>query len=222
MACLARTVGIPQCNTGIIRVAPCRGAGLTRWHTPGGELPFAGHPTLGSAHAWLEAGGVPHTQGELLQECGAGLVELRAAETLAFAAPPLVRSGSADPSVVEKIAAGLRIRPDDIIAAEWVDNGPGWVAALLRDADAVLALEPDFAAMAGLEVGAVGKYPTGSLNAGLAQWLIEAGELPPAYIASQGTHLGRRGRVHVDQSGEEVWISGATTTTIVGTVDVLP
>ncbi|ADG77429.1 Phenazine biosynthesis protein PhzF family OS=Tsukamurella paurometabola (strain ATCC 8368 / DSM/ CCUG 35730 / CIP 100753 / JCM 10117 / KCTC 9821 / NBRC 16120 / NCIMB 702349 / NCTC 13040) OX=521096 GN=Tpau_0793 PE=4 SV=1 [Tsukamurella paurometabola] len=214
-----------------------------RIFTPGGELPFAGHPTLGSAHAWLESGGRPAAPGVLVQECAAGLVRVRAEGSLAFAAPPLRRSGPADAATIARIAAGLRIAPSDVLAAQWVDNGPGWVAAQLRDADAVLALEPDFVAMGDLKVGAVGRYPdgedcaievrafcpdlavpedpvTGSLNAGVAQWLIGTGELPQRYTASQGTRLARRGRVHVQQADGEIWIGGATRTTIRGTVNL--
>lgn len=213
-----------------------------RIFTPGGELPFAGHPTLGSAHAWLEAGGVPAGD-DLVQECGAGLVTVRRGEMLAFSAPPLRRSGPADGATREAIARALRIEVAEIVDAAWVDNGPGWVAALLRDADAVLALEPDFAAMAHLDLGVAGLHPTGgevavevrgfapelavpedpvtgSLNAGLAQWLIGNGTLPSSYVAAQGTRLGRSGRVHVTQEGADIWVGGATRTTIAGRVDL--
>lgn len=211
-----------------------------RIFTPGGELPFAGHPTLGSAHAWLEAGGVPAGD-DLVQECDAGLVTIRRGDVLAFAAPPLRRSGPADEDTVAAIARALRISASEVVAAEWVDNGPGWVAALLRDADAVLALEPDFVAMADLDLGVVGLHPgdgevaievrgfapelavpedpvTGSLNAGIAQWLIGNGTLPPSYVAAQGTCLGRAGRVHVERQGATTWIGGETRTTITGRV----
>lgn len=214
-----------------------------RIFTPGGELPFAGHPTLGSAHAWLEEGGAPHRDDRVVQECGAGLVTIRRGGRLAFAAPPLVRSGPADPATRQAIARALRIDEADIVDAAWVDNGPGWVAALLRDADAVLALEPDYAAMADLDLGVVGPYPpgsgvavevrgfapelavpedpvTGSLNAGLAQWLIGSGTLPESYVAAQGTVLGRAGRIHVEQVDGTIWVGGDTRTTIAGTVDL--
>ncbi|WP_104106751.1 PhzF family phenazine biosynthesis protein [Nocardioides sp. 616] len=212
-----------------------------RIFTPGGELPFAGHPTLGSAHAWLEAGGQPQHPERVVQECGAGLVTVRRGERLAFAAPPLLRSGPADAETVRAIARALRIEPSEVVAAQWVDNGPGWVAARLRDADAVLALDPDYVAMADLDLGVVGLYPpggevaievrgfapelavpedpvTGSLNAGVAQWLIGSGVLPPSYVAAQGTALGRAGRVHVDQVGDTTWVGGDTSTTISGTL----
>ena len=208
-----------------------------RIYTPNGELPFAGHPTLGSAHAWLEAGGVPGAEGIVVQECGVGLVSVRqGGDGLSFAAPDLLRSGPADEQTVASVAAALRIGADDVVAAEWVDNGPGWVAVLLRDADAVLAVRPDPTAMADWKVGIVGPYPdghecavevralfdnvedpvTGSLNAGLGQWLIGSGRLPETYTASQGTLLDRRGRVHVRREDGTVWVGGATRTTISG------
>lgn len=242
MAAFARWTNLSE-TTFLLRPTDPAADYRLRIFTPGGELPFAGHPTLGSAHAWLEDGGVPASAGTLVQECGAGLVRLRRGAALAFAAPPLVRSGPADVAVVDRIAAGLRVPAAEILAAEWVDNGPGWVAARLRDADAVLGLRPDFAAMGELNVGVVGAYPvggdadveirafcpslavpedpvTGSLNAGIAQWLIGTGELPDRYTASQGTALGRRGRVHVERDGDAIWIGGATSTTIRGEVSV--
>ncbi|WGL50952.1 PhzF family phenazine biosynthesis protein [Nocardioides sp. BP30] len=212
-----------------------------RIFTPGGELPFAGHPTLGSAHAWLEAGGRPRGE-RIVQECGVGLVELhREQGRLAFAAPDRLRSGSVGAEDLARVADGLRIGRDEILDAEWVDNGPGWVAVLLADAAAVLSVWPDPAALGDLAVGVVGIYPegecaievrafvgglgvdedpvTGSLNAGIAQWLVGNGTLPAAYVASQGTALGRHGRVHVASDPDGViWVGGDTRTTITGTV----
>jgi len=211
--------------------------------TPGRELPFAGHPTLGSCHAWLAAGGQP-TGDTVVQECGVGLVRIRRdGERLAFAAPPLRRSGPADAATRARLARCLGIETAAIRAAEWVDNGPGWVAVLLGSRDEVLALRPDLAAMGELEVGVVapwahaapgepqfevrafvpsvgvGEDPvTGSLNAGLAQWLIGAGLAPPGYVASQGTVLGRAGRVHAERIGSDIWIGGASVTCIEGRV----
>jgi PhzF family phenazine biosynthesis protein len=219
---------------------------------PGRELPFAGHPTLGSCHAWLEAGGKP--QGEhVVQECGVGLVKLkREGQRLAFAAPPLRKSGPLPKEDVALIARGLGIARGDIVGHAWCDNGPSWRGVLLRSAEQVLALKPDGAILAGLDVGVVGPrgkvgvvgsratgdecafevrafFPggngmtedpvTGSLNAGLAQWLIGAGLAPEQYIASQGTALGRAGRVHVqlDAAGD-TWIGGASVTCITGSV----
>jgi PhzF family phenazine biosynthesis protein len=213
-----------------------------RIFTPGGELPFAGHPTLGSCHAWLAAGGVPRRADELVQQCGVGLVRLRReGRRLAFAAPALRRSGAAEPVLKAQVARALRLPETAILRLEWVDNGPGWIAALLPDAAAVLALAPDFAAMGKLKLGVIGAYPegsecefevrafapglgvpedpvTGSLNAGLALWLIGAGLAPPRYVAAQGAALGRAGRVHVDQAGGQTWIGGDVAEVIRGTV----
>jgi PhzF family phenazine biosynthesis protein len=213
-----------------------------RIFTPGGELPFAGHPTLGSCHAWLAAGGVPRNASTVVQECGIGNVVVRRdGARLAFAAPPLRRSGPADANTRAHVAQALRIDPGDALGVQWVDNGPGWVGVLLRDAQAVLALRPDFGAMAELKVGAVGAYPagaecafevrafvpalavpedpvTGSLNAGLALWLIDAGLADASYVASQGTVLGRAGRVHVRREGGQTWIGGAVCPVVAGTV----
>jgi len=213
-----------------------------RIFTPGGELPFAGHPTLGSCRAWLAAGGLAKKPGEVVQQCGVGLVRIRRdGQRLAFAAPPLRRSGPADAAVRAQVVAALGVPDDAIVALEWVDNGPGWVAALLTDAATVLALKPDFIAMKGLKLGVVGPHPagaecqfelrafvpdlgvpedpvTGSLNAGVAQWLIGSGRAPANYLAAQGAALGRAGRVHVQQDGGTVWIGGDVAACISGTV----
>lgn len=214
------------------------------------ELPFAGHPTLGSCHAWLAAGGVPRDDGRIVQECGAGLVPIRRGEHgLAFAAPALLRTGPVDEALVQNLAEVLGIGRGEIVDAQWADNGPGWVAVLLQDADAVLAVEPDFSRYTGtgsLDVGIVGPYPpgaecawevravfsddqgamredpvTGSLNASLAQWLLESGRATAPYVASQGTRLGRRGRPRIEQDADgTVWVGGATTTWIHGHVEL--
>ncbi|MSP49453.1 MAG: PhzF family phenazine biosynthesis protein [Alphaproteobacteria bacterium] len=207
------------------------------------ELPFAGHPTLGTCHVWLAAGGKPR-RSEVVQECGAGLIRLRRDGTrLAFAAPPLKRSGAVEADVLALIARALRIAPGAIHASNWVDNGPGFVAVLLASRAEVLALKPDFAAMGDIRIGVVGPWQgtdgteaqlevrafvpgegvhedpvTGSLNAGLGQWLIGAGIAPERYVAAQGTALGRAGRVHVEKIGEDVWVGGETVTCIEGTV----
>ncbi|GAA2144146.1 PhzF family phenazine biosynthesis protein [Nocardioides koreensis] len=239
MARFARWTNLSETTFLLAPTQPGADYRLRIW-TPAGELPFAGHPTIGSAHAWLEAGGTPATEGEVVQECAAGLVRLRRADRLAFAAPPLVRSGPVDAADHAAIACALRIREDGIVDAHWVDNGPGWVAVLLADADAVLALEPDFSAFGDLEIGVVGAYGagadaavevrgfvpsmgigedpvTGSLNAGIAQWL--AGDrLPASYVASQGTVLGRRGRVHIETEGGTIWVGGDALTTVTGEV----
>ncbi len=210
-----------------------------RIFTPARELPFAGHPTLGSARAWLEAGGEPKGV-DIVQECGAGLVRIRRHATrLALAAPPLLRGGPVDAADLAAVVTALRLDPGDVVDAQWADNGPGWVALLLRDADAVLAVRPDRANLA--NVGVIGAYPpgspvdfevramtalistgedpvTGSLNAAIAQWLIPAGLAPAAYVVSQGTVLRRRGRVYVRQDGADIWVGGDTVVGVVGTV----
>ena len=213
-----------------------------RIFTPSEELPFAGHPTIGSAHAWLEAGGVPRGDDELVQECGAGLLRIRRGDRLAFAAPPLLREGPVTDDERRQILAALAITDDDVVDLSWGDNGPGWVVVLMRDADAVLGVQPDGSSFGGLDIGVVGPYSsgaecavevrafcpsigvvedpvTGSLNASIGQWL--AGDrLPTSYVASQGTVLGRRGRVHVEKNGDTVWVGGDAATTIKGTVGV--
>jgi PhzF family phenazine biosynthesis protein len=213
-----------------------------RIFTPSAELPFAGHPTLGTCHAWLETGGVPRDSRIVVQECGAGLVKVRGdGESLAFAAPPLLRSGPVDEDLLSEIAASLGIARGDIEAAEWADNGPGWVALLLKDADAVLALRPG---LVPLDVGVVGLYPpgspfayevrafwplaggtaedpvTGSLNASVAQWLLRLGRVTAPYTASQGTVLGRSGRARITVEDGEVWVGGSTVTCVSGQVEL--
>jgi PhzF family phenazine biosynthesis protein len=213
-----------------------------RIFTPGGELPFAGHPTLGSASAWLGTGATPKAPGTLVQECGVGLVRLRQdGDRLAFAAPPLRRSGPVEPDLLARVVRALRIPAGAVRGAAWVDNGPAWIGVLLPDAEAVVALEPDFAAMGELEIGVIGRWGpghdadaevrafvpelgikedpvTGSLNAGLAQWLIPAGVLPERYVVAQGAALRRAGRVHVERVGEDIWVGGDTVTCITGEV----
>ena len=213
-----------------------------RIFTPGGELAFAGHPTLGSAHAWLGTGAVPRGGGAIVQECGIGLVHLRQdGDRLAFIAPPLLRSGPVTPEIRDQVARSLRLPADAIGGCEWIDNGVPWVGAMLADARTVLALDPDLAAMGDLMVGVLGPWGgahetdvevrafvpamgipedpvTGSLNAGLARWLIPAGILPRHYTVSQGAALGRAGRVQVDQVGSDIWIGGDTITCVAGAV----
>ena len=210
---------------------------------PGRELPFAGHPTLGTCHAWLEAGGEPRSD-VIVQECGAGLVRIRrAGDVLAFAAPPLQRSGPLDEADVERIAAGLGLTRTDIVDHQWCDNGPGWMAVLLESADQVLSIDPDPHLLAGLDVGVIGPHATGdidyevraffpgntgltedpvtgSLNAALAQWLIGSGRAPESYLAAQGTVMGRAGRVHVMREGDDIWIGGRCVTVIDGEVRI--
>jgi PhzF family phenazine biosynthesis protein len=211
---------------------------------PGRELPFAGHPTLGTCHAWLEAGGKPKGQ-YILQECGVGLVKIKrdaASNRLAFAAPPLIQGGPLDEVDVALIAHGLRIDRSDIVAHAWCNNGPKWRSVMLRSAAQVLALKPDAALFEGLEIGVVGPHAaggdaqfevraffpgnngmvedpvTGSLNAAVAQWLIGAGLAPSSYVAAQGTAMARAGRVYVEQDGADIWIGGASVTCMDGKV----
>jgi PhzF family phenazine biosynthesis protein len=212
-----------------------------RIFTPAAELPFAGHPTLGSAAAWAEHTGA--SADRLVQECAVGLVELRRAEEgWAFAAPGLLRSGAATPEEAADVAAGLGIAPEELEAVEWVDNGPGWVVAVLRDADAVLAIEPDLPRMR-FPTGVVGAHAaggpadhevrafvpdlgvpedpvTGSLNAGIGLWFFATGRADGGYTVRQGTRVGADGRVRVTREGDTVWVAGATRTVISGTVDL--
>ena len=242
MQALARWTNLSETSF-LLKPADARADYRLRIFTPTRELPFAGHPTLGSCHAWLAAGGRP--QGEhVVQECGAGLVRIRRDGTrLAFAAPPLRRSGVVAPEVLAQISRGLHLPLSAIHASQWVDNGPGWVAVMLGSRKELLAIDPDYTAVQGLELGVVapceggeaqfevraliptptGGYEdpvTGSLNAGLAQWLIGAQLAPAHYVASQGTRLGRAGRVHVDQDGADIWVGGDCVTCVSGTLSL--
>jgi len=214
-----------------------------RIFTPVLELPFAGHPTLGTCHAWLEGGGEARDPGEIVQECDAGLVRIRRdGETLAFAAPPLIRSGPASEEDAARVAAALGLDPAEMLAVEWVDNGPGWIAVLLDSAERVLALRPD---RLDFDLGVVGFHPpgseaaievrafmpvkglavedpvTGSLHASVGQWLLGSGRLQAPYLATQGGAIGRDGRVHVSQDEDgTIWVGGRTETVIAGTVEL--
>src|SRR5918997_2379247 len=214
-----------------------------RIFTPREELPFAGHPTLGSAHAWLEAGGQPRALGVVWQECAAGLIPVRPdGMRLAFAAPPLTRFEPVEEDLVERIAAGLGLRRADVLDAYWLVNGPRWIGVRLASAEQVLTVQADAAALAGLEIGLVGPHPpgadahfevrallpgqtvaedpvTGSLNAGLAYWLIGNGMAPAHYVVAQGTALGRAGRVQVNLKDGTLWVGGRVVTAITGSGD---
>lgn len=206
------------------------------------ELPFAGHPTLGSCQAWLQAGGVPRGS-EIIQECEIGLVRIRRqGEELAFIAPPLLRSGPLDAVLLERVRLALNLEPEAIVRSQWVDNGAGWLALMLPDRQTVLDLQPDYSKLLGLAVGVVAPCDptrddvdaqfevrafiagdgapedpaTGSLNAGVAQWLLSAGLAPSQYVVSQGTAIGRAGRIRVQQQGDEIWIGGAVSLCIEG------
>ena len=206
---------------------------------PGRELPFAGHPTLGTCHAWLAAGGVPHGS-DVVQECGVGLIPIRRhGSVLAFQAPPLHRSGPLPSENVDRLARGLGLRSDQIVGHQWCDNGPGWQALLLDSAETVLSVVPDPQLLAGLDVGIIGPHSTGdvdfevraffpgnsgltedpvtgSLNAALAQWLQGEGSAPEQYTATQGTAIGRAGRVTVTRDSDGIWIGGSSATVLDG------
>ncbi|MCS3514543.1 MULTISPECIES: PhzF family phenazine biosynthesis protein [Pseudomonas] len=206
------------------------------------ELPFAGHPTLGSCHAWLKAGGMPKGD-EIIQECEIGLVRIRRqGDELAFIAPPLMRSGAVDSTLLERVRLGLGLAPGAIVRSQWVDNGAGWLAVMLAERDQVLALQPDYSQLQGLAVGVIAPCnpadddvdaqfevrafvagdgaqedpATGSLNAGVAQWLLSEGLAPECYVVSQGTAMGRAGRIRVERQGDEIWIGGVVAVCIEG------
>ncbi len=220
---------------------------LVRIFTLASELPFAGHPTLGSCRAWLRAGGVPKADDRIVQECGAGLISINEeGDRLAFAAPPMIRTGPVGDDLMGQLVRVLGVDRSEIVDAEWIDNGPGWVGVLLKSADAVLALEPSFDGVDHLDVGVIGPYPmgsecdfelralfrdgrgglqedpvTGSLNASAAQWLLGSGRATAPYLASQGTRLGRRGRVNITQDSDgEIWVGGQAVVRIAGTVEI--
>ena len=243
MAAFARWTNLSE-TTFLLRPTTDLADYRLRIFTPGGELPFAGHPTLGSARAWMEAGNTPRTPGTLRQECAAGLIELKLdGDRLAFAAPPLVREGPVDIAVMAQITKSLGIDRDVVEGANWVDNGPGWVGLLLLGAEDVLEIKPDFSLLGDLKVGVIGPYGsantttyetrafvptlgvpedpvTGSLAAGFATWLIPEGLAPERYTVHQGTALQRRGRIHVERVNDRIWIGGDTVIGITGTVNL--
>ena len=214
-----------------------------RIFTPARELPFAGHPTLGSCSVWLGLGNQPKRD-HIVQQCSVGLVRIkRDGGRLAFAAPPLIKSGPVDAELLARIAKSLGVAPQAIKAAQWIDNGPGWIGVMLGSRAEVLALKREYALLPGQSLGVVGPCDprrdgsdtqfevrgfvgygqiedpvTGSLNASLAQWLIGAGLAPPRYVAAQGTALGRAGRIHVAREGDDIWIGGDIAKVIEGTI----
>lgn len=213
-----------------------------RIFTASEELPFAGHPTLGSARAWLESGGTVGRSGVIMQECEAGLVPVRVTDDrLAFEAPPLTRYEAIDESRLQRVASVLGVRREHILDSSWIVNGPRWMGIRLASAQAVLALRPDPNLLDDLEIGVVGPHApgaetqfevraffggdavwedpvTGSLNAGLARWMSDTGVASSNYIASQGTVLGREGRVHIHIEDGSIWVGGQATLCIEGTV----
>lgn len=199
------------------------------------ELPFAGHPTLGTARAWLEAGGVPATAGTIIQECAAGLVPIRIdGDLLSFSPPPRQRSGPVDPHLVDEILEVLGADPAHVLDTEWLDNGPGWVGVLMDSAQHVLELRPDASRHPGRwDIGVIGAYPhgaakafevrgfftegaeplredpvTGSLNAAAAEWLISTGRATAPYLAGQGSAMGRNGEIFISEKGDRLWVGG--------------
>ena len=211
--------------------------------TPGGELPFAGHPTLGSAAAWLHAGGVPQGA-DVVQECAAGLVRVRrTGGLLAFEAPPMVRSGPMDEDELDAIADAFGIARERILDHAWIDNGPGWCIVRLASADEVLVLEPDLARIPDAMVGAIGAHPPGSphafelrsfapaigvaedpvcgsMNASAAQWMTGAGIADAPYTVSQGARLERAGEISIATDADGgVWVGGACTVAITGSIE---
>ena len=242
MAALARWTNLSE-TTFLLSPTDSGADYCVRIFTPGGELPFAGHPTLGSCHAWLAAGGKPRKPNVVVQQCGVGLVRVRCdGPRLEFAAPPLLRTGALGSDLLVKIAKALALLPSDIVHHQWVDNGPGWCAVMLRSARQVHSLKPDWASLDPLKLGVVGPHDaghdaafevrafiggggyedpvTGSLNASVAQWLIGAGLAKSSYVAAQGTALQRAGRVHLRKDGEEVWVGGDVVDVIRGEVSL--
>ncbi|EPL09823.1 PhzF family phenazine biosynthesis protein [Pseudomonas sp. CF161] len=241
MAAFARWTNLSE-TTFVLKPRDPRADYRLRIFTTLEELPFAGHPTLGSCHAWLQAGGVPQGE-EVIQECEVGLVRIRRqGADLAFLAPPLLRSGAVEPELLEQARRGLGLAPGAIVEAQWVDNGAGWMVLMLAERQQVLELQPDYPQLQGLAVGVIAPCDpqrddtdaqfevrafiagdgmpedpaTGSLNAGVAQWLLGAGLAPSSYVVSQGLSMGRAGRIQVQQCGEEIWIGGAVVTCIEG------
>ena len=234
---------LPPTDTGRAGGADYR----VRIFSPNGELPFAGHPTLGTCHAWLQAGNAPRVAGMVIQESALGLVRVEhSGSTLAFAAPPLTRSAPS-PALVPLIASALGVRPQQIRGAQMLDNGPVWLGLLLDSAETVLGLNPDHARLKdlGQDVGVIHVGPaasdtrqpgtvvrafaapmgnpedpvTGTLNASLAEWLIADGLAPRSYLVAQGECLGRAGRVHVRQDdAQQIWVGGQAVTCVEGTV----
>ncbi len=207
------------------------------------ELPFAGHPTLGTARAWLDAGGVPSQPGVIIQECIAGLVPIRIEEDLlAFSAPPRIRSGHVETSILDSVIEILGIERDQVIDSEWLDNGPGWVGVLLDGAESVLKIRPNASAHPGRwDIGVIGAHAegsesafelrafftegseplredpiTGSLNASAAEWLLSKNRATAPYIATQGSAIGRNGRIHISEADGKIWVGGKTKVVLSG------
>ena len=221
-----------------------------RIFTPGGELPFAGHPTLGTCAAWLLQGGAPADAQRIVQQSAIGLVPIRrvpadGATRLAFAAPPF-RSEAVEAELLGHVMAALGLQGSRVGASAWLDNGPRWLTLWLDAAETVRGLNPDHPALKalGVKVGVSGPQAagaqtaievrafvshlgvpedpvTGSLNASLAQWLIGNGSLPARYVAAQGSRLGRSGRVHIAQDAQgQVWVGGDVRVVVQGQLNL--
>lgn len=243
MAAFARWTNLSETTFLLRPTDPAAADYRLRIFTPGGELPFAGHPTLGSCHAWLSRGGAPAGGDTVVQECAVGLVPLRRdGGRLRFAAPPPLVDAPIDDATLRRSLAALGLPPDAVVDHRFLDNGPRWNVLLLDSAERVLALRPDWAALGSVHLGVVGPQAegagttfelrgfapaigvpedpvTGSLNAVVGQWLIGTGRAPERYVAAQGTVLGRAGRIHVERDADgTVWVGGDTVTCIEGTV----
>lgn len=243
MAAFARWTNLSE-TTFVLKPRDPRADYRLRIFTTLTELPFAGHPTLGSCHAWLENGGIAQGD-EIIQECGIGLVRIRRDGTrLAFTAPPLLRFEAVEADLLARILGGLGVPAQALVDARWVDNGAGWLALRLRDRATVLALQADFSSLPGLPIGIFAAWDppvdgadaqfevrafvpgdgmpedpvTGSLNAGIAQWLLAEGLAPKRFVVSQGTAIGRNGRVHIECAGDDIWVGGEVVTCIEGRV----
>ena len=207
------------------------------------ELPFAGHPTLGTARAWLDAGGVSSQPNLIIQECAAGLVPIRIeGDILAFNAPPRIRSGPVAEDLLNSLIEILGITRDQVVDSEWLDNGPGWVGILLDSAESVLKIRPNASAHPGRwDIGVIGPHKTGSefafelrafftegseplredpitgsLNASAAEWLLFKNRVAAPYVASQGSAIGRNGRVYISEDDGKIWVGGNTKVTLPG------
>jgi PhzF family phenazine biosynthesis protein len=242
MAALARWTNLSE-TTFLLTPTDPDADYYVRIYTPGGELPFAGHPTLGSCYVWLAGSDYTRNPGVVFQQCGVGLVRVRSGDArLEFAAPPLQRTGPLEPEMLVKITKALSLSTSDILHHQWVDNGPGWCAVMLRSAHDVLSLSPDWAELGPIKLGVIGPHDrghdaayevrafvggagfedpvTGSLNASLAQWLIGSGLTNSSYVAAQGTVLQREGRVHLRSDGDDIWVGGDVVEVIRGEVHI--
>ncbi len=208
------------------------------------EFPFAGHPTLGSAYAWLQAGGMPKTPGKIVQECGAGLVDVAyQGQEFSFKAPPITRFEPLDEAKIAEVSAALGLEPEKVLDSSWIVNGPEWIGIRLASAADVLALSPDPQNLGGLCLGVIGPHAdghdtqfevraflgndpvwedpvTGSLNAGLAHWLRSTGAASADYVVAQGTAIGYEGRVQIRYAADGIWVGGHVNPCVGGQVNL--